>query len=496
MNLRTLVFLVIGACALPCWASAGGKGAAKASEDSGVSSATVEVAAEIPVEKTTAAVAPAPELPAEGSLFRTLFGAKVTKWIDVGSTMEMDLLETNHLSQAERAEGSQCSMFPGQLNDCGFGFGYIDTWITKNPASNIYAGPGPFPFPAPKKVDWGYRTDILYGRNPFVNTMHGWSQGWGINNPGVSPVYRQNYLGQTTAEVFLYLPVLHGTMISAGMLPDYASSETPPAMRPSPVKFFTNTYAMGMQQPHSYIGVLVDNNIYRSKHGMVATQLGIGNGFDSVTSPNGHRSFTGTVFYRTNNMATTVAYAFWVQDGAMSQSKFGQHYQQNYNFYQVVSPSYQAYQGHSITVSHNFGPKWESRIEGMFGSQAGDGKAETIVFSAVPGPPAPGTPGFKGANWHGVNGDLTYKYKKNLWYSLRAEQFSDPDGYSPFFYGAKTNVNHLDLGMHYDLNKYTQFRPGVRYDWQSNYRRDQPYAFYGGKSSSQWAGLMDVVFFF
>jgi hypothetical protein len=494
MNLKTLALLVIVACALPCWASGGETAPSKSAPNDGSAVTTNAVTNEVAVAKTV--TAPMPEAPAEGSLFRTLFGPNVTKWIDVGSTMEMDFLETNHLSQSQRAVGDTCSNFPGQLNDCGFEFGYLDTWITKNPASNIYAGPGPFPFQAPKKVDWGYRTDILYGRNPFVNTMHGWSQGWGINNPGVSPNYRQNYLGQTTAEGFLYLPILNGTMISAGMLPSYASSETPPAMRPSPVKFFTNTYAMGMQQPHSYIGILVDNNIYRSKHGMIATQLGLGNGFDTVTSPNGHPSFTGTVFYRTNNMATTVAYAFCVQDGAMPASKFGSYYQQKYNFYQVVSPTYQTYQSHSITISHNFGPKWESRIEGMFGSQAGDGKPGTIAYSAVPGPPTPGVAGFRGTSWHGVNGDLTYKYKKNLWYSLRAEQFSDPDGYAPFFYGAKTNVNHIDLGLHYDFNKYTQFRPGVRYDWQNDYKHNQAYAFYNGTSSSQWAGLMDLVFFF
>ncbi|MNJ26424.1 hypothetical protein D3C77_209070 [compost metagenome] len=96
--------------------------------------------------------------------------------------------------------------------------------------------------------------------------------------------------------------------------------------------------------------------------------------------------------------------------------------------------------------------------EVVYGHQEGDGKRSTVDIVSGPG--------FDGARWWGANVVLTYQQRKDLSFSVRAEHFGDPDGFTLFPSSTSRGAfNALTAGLRYDFNKYLSLRPELRYDW-------------------------------
>jgi hypothetical protein len=132
----------------------------------------------------------------------------------------------------------------------------------------------------------------------------------------------------------------------------------------------------------------------------------------------------------------------------------------------------------AITFFHNFTPKLRWVGEFNYGKQWGDGLATTLINY---GPNHYGA-NFNGASWGGVMSFVTYQLKPKWAVGLRGEHFKNQSGIaiSPVcgWYGSAapggpgrpcaTNLDEITFTVHYDLNKYIQIGPEVRYDFQDD----------------------------
>jgi hypothetical protein len=114
-------------------------------------------------------------------------------------------------------------------------------------------------------------------------------------------------------------------------------------------------------------------------------------------------------------------------------------------------------------------------VDLQYGKQWGDGLATTIVELG----PNHYQSHFTGAHWGDVMSQVTYQFNHKWSAGLRGEHFINRDGLgatpacgwigsaAPGGQGAlcKANLNEMTLGVHYDLTKFAQIAPELRYDF-------------------------------
>ena len=127
---------------------------------------------------------------------------------------------------------------------------------------------------------------------------------------------------------------------------------------------------------------------------------------------------------------------------------------------------------------HNFTPKFRWVVDLQYGKQWGDGRSDTVLMVG----PNHYKSKFTGAHWGDIMSQATYQFLPKWAAGLRAEHFINRDGLgatpacgwigsaAPGGQGTlcKANLNEATVGVHYDLNKFVQIAPELRYDFTDN----------------------------
>ena len=422
-------------------------------------------------------------LPAEGTLFRGLI--KPNRWVKVDADVLIDLSENNRSDAMARTYGD--GNLPVVPADEGLYINTVELNFHREPKSDSMLGFGPLPGPRPTKPDFGYMAQLIYGRCSS-GLMGGWDRGWGANAEAVktpSSLYynRTNTLILPLFYGYAYLPVLNGMNVYAGILGSGIGHEIHPNTRPSPNLFASHSYAF-MGEPDQVLGVQVTGNFYRGTKGLIGYEVGVNNGIETTTSPNGKRNYVAALHYKSADMRTSADYAAFLGDAEIHPNKDAANYPGTV-WHGVISPRGQFYQYHDLNLAKGFGRNWSMYTEVVAARQAGDGKSDTINRSTS-------AANFRGAQWGGVTLGASYKARESLSYNLRVEHFRDANGYA-LPAGIASGYNNSTLGAHYDFNKFVQIRPELRYDWQNSYTSR---AYNSGKNSSQFTGTVDMIVYF
>lgn len=434
----------------------------------------------------------------------------------------------------------------GEPGDTGFQLSQTQMTIHRDIRTNIIPRVTPTPGPVPNKFDWGFEADTTYGRDGQPCRMNGWDTHWSINEPGatnapVAASTRQGFLCTPNIFAQVYLPFWKGMALTAGRMGDVVGMEIPPPVRPGPTFFWSHSYAFYAETWQVW-GILGSVNVYRSpKNGYVAAEFGVNAGEQSYQEYSGNPGFSGAVHYRSPHMNTWIDYTFRMFDGNLKLNSTGNLVTQGLDYGVgsggvaspgTISPLYplQAMNGqrkmrNSWTVQHEIGKRWKVTAEGVYGFQHGDGAATTVLSGpaalgycggiTTPGGIAPACPGFKGASYSGVNGNVFYTINKKATWGLRVEHFNDPDGvflaplnYSGFYpstvagpmpASVKTALNDITFGINYNPVKFVRLRPEIRYDWQSGNHGVPIFGagnLDGKMSQTQIMASMDAVFYF
>jgi hypothetical protein len=371
--------------------------------------------------------------------------------------------------------------------DEGLYLNVVELNLHREPASDSMLGFGPLPGPKPERADWGYLIQLIDGRCSG-GLVGGWDLNWGVNatarqDAGTIYFNRDTTLIVPLAYTYFYLPLLNGMNIYGGLLGSGIGHEIHPNQRPTPNVFATHSYSF-MDEPDQVVGVQVTGNVYRGAKRLLGYEVGVNNGIETVSSPNGRRNYVGALHYKTANLKTQVDYSTFLGDAEIDPKKDAADFPGT-SWHGVISPRAQFYQYHTVSLTQNLGGNWSGWSELVVARQAGDGKSDTIQRTTSTG-------GFRGAEWGGLTIGATYKVRPSLWYSVRAEHFRDGSGYA-MPAGAPSGYNNVTTGVHFDVNKFVQLRPEVRYDWQNAYRTR---AYNSNSNSSQFTGTVDMILYF
>lgn len=434
----------------------------------------------------------------EGTLFKDLFGGALERrtGIMVGDILEVGASENNIANSTARNSGA--ANYPicvppdngVQLND-------VELLIHKDMRTDIFPRIFPLPGAVPKQFAWGFYSETMYGRSSQGARMYGWDMNWHVNDPGdynstLGTQIRENYLSTPHVIIQAYIPWLNGIGLTFGRFASAIGWEFAPPVRPSPDPLYSHDYAFQVQ-PLQVFGFLASFNVVRdSRIGYLAAEFGVNNGQQTVWSVNGSKAYQTAIRWGNRSMSTGINYESLIGD---AQVPPGPKQTQYMPIYKVISPTGQLRMYHSLNGFHNFSPNWRVTAEIEYGKQFGDGKADTVLIGPVPG----AGPGFKGAFWGGINGQLIYKRNKTTSYILRLEQFRDPDGFALYpFSAVKSTFNDVTNGVNWNVTKYVNLRPEVRYDFQS---ANQGAAFglqnaNGKPYTYQTTASMDMEFYF
>jgi len=423
--------------------------------------------------------------PGEGDLSRFLFGNALQQYgIDASVLLDVGYGRNNRSTHKEREHGNSNAPIPGQ-DDEGFELQSLQLFIDKNLNSNILPRVTPLPGPTPKDFDFGFSFGTLYGRNAQFPRTFGWDAHWEINEPGAtdseySKRHRQNYLAVQNLFATAYLPYATGITLWAGIFGPAIGYEIGPNLREARNNFTTKTYAF-ISEPNTLSGVMAGTRLYSGEAGMLGMELGLVRGWNNLRDNNDTPSVNGALRWRTSDMQTWVDYEFIV--GNEQNDSFGDVQAPSAL---IVSPRGQLKQQHSLNGWHAFNSQWSMGAEAVYGRQEGDGRPDTVDI--VRGP------GFSGAEWWGVNANLTYQYRKNLSFSGRIEHFDDKEGFILYpLSAARGAINSVTTGVRYDVSCNLSLRPEIRYDWQAD---SSDKTFGNGRNQSQLTGVVEALFYF
>lgn len=433
-----------------------------------------------------------------GTLFRALFG----DWLErrgvyVENAMQVGVSTNNTSDTLARVTGgaNQPVVFPG---DRGFQLNALEVYLHKDILTNVIPRVGPIPGPVPQRVSWGFYSEICYGRASQPARMYGWDMLWKINEPGASnsalaAANRQNFLATPSMFAQVYVPLLNGMAITAGRFPTAIGFEIPPPIRPSNNFFYSRT-TLFATQPQQVFGVLASVNVMRNAGaGYLSAEFGVNKGWFLYESNNGEPHYQFGLHYRSPKMTTGIDYEGMLGN---SQTDPGPRQTGWLPMHRVVSPHGQRRMHHSLNGFHDFNDRWRVTAETAFGRQYGDGKPETILLGSIPG----AGPGFSGASWGGVNGQILYRARRDVSYGLRLEHFRNPDGFALFPMSAvKSHFNAVTTGARYDVSRFVVLRPELRYDWQSANEGQHAFGLMNrnGKTySSQLTASLDMILYF
>lgn len=409
--------------------------------------------------------------------FEQATGIKLSGFVQIGAS-------ANNTSKHDQATGGHSNFPVVGPADEGLQLNALQLAFEKPMRSNILPRITPLPGPVPWEYSWGFRAEVLYGRNGLPAGMLGLDADWGINRTptGVQPgSNRQNYVALPQVYAEFYAPIAQGMTLMVGRFGTGVGYEIPPAWRPGPNFFYSRTYAF-VSQPDQVAGALLSANILRNDTGFLAGELGVVNGRQNWHDNNDDKSVMGALRWRSGDMQTWVDYSFMHgneqnKPGAAPQMPIAR----------VISPRGQLREHHSLSFIAHPADRWEIHGEALYGKQAGDGQPDTIDILSGPF--------YTGGKYSGLNAQVLYRTSPDLQYGLRAEIFRDRKGTALFpVTGAPSDFNAVTVGLKYDVNKNVVFRPEVRYDWQSHNNGVQ--AFGGGTATKQTTVSADVVIYF
>ncbi|MDN6876469.1 outer membrane beta-barrel protein [Pseudomonas citronellolis] len=422
--------------------------------------------------------------PAEGTLFRSLFGDSLQRdyGISVSNLLDVGYSRNNRSTHDERRDG--LSNFPiTGMSDEGLELGSLHLFVDKALQGTFVPRITPLPGPRPEAFSFGFTFEANYGRNAQFARTYGWDMGLHLNQKDAAKAQKDEdlFLALPNFAATAYLPYGPGISLMAGVFGPAQGYEIPPNVRFARNPFASKTYAF-VSEPGTVAGVLGSVRVKNDDSGILGLELGVVQGWNNLRDNNDSKSLMGALRWRTADMNTWVDYEFLVGD------------EQNDGYSDVQAPpsrviadSGQLKQQHSLNGWHKFNDQWSMGAELVYGHQAGDGKASTV--DVVTGP------GFDGAHWWGANAVVTWQFHPRVSLSVRGEHFEDPDGYALFPTStARGNYNALTTGLRWDLTRSLVLRPEVRYDWFDARDHDRPYG--NGRDRTRLGTMVEALYYF
>lgn len=435
---------------------------------------------------------PAPQestLPGEGSLYRELFGEGLQKnyGITISGLIDATYARNNRSTAADRQYGQSNIPVVGP-GDEGLELANSHLFIDKRFKGTFIPRIGPLPGPQPTEPSFGFTSQVNFGRNSQSAGTFGWDKHWNVNSPGDNDTlsakrHHQEFVAIPNLAATGYVPYGPGVNAIVGIFGPAMGYEIPPNVRLGRNAFASKTYAF-VTEPGTVAGFMLSSRVMNNSAGIFGIEGGLVQGWSNLRDNNDEKSLIGALRYRTPDMQTWVDYEFIVGD---EQNDSAADVQAPVN--RLISPDGQLKQQHSLNGWHAFDTQWSMGAELVYGHQAGDGKASTVDI--VTGP------GFDGAHWWGANAVVTYQYKRDLGFSVRAEHFDDPQGFALFPASSKPGAfNEVTAGLRYDVNRNLSLRPEVRYDWFDPHSGFDGKPFVNGSTRSQLSAAVEALIYF
>lgn len=411
-------------------------------------------------------------------------GIKAFGYLQVG-------FSRNNTSSHDQASGGHSNFPVIGASDEGLQLNALHFGLERPITTNILPRITPIPGPVPWEYSWGFRAELLYGRNGLPAGMLGFDSDWGVNRSpaGVAPgTNRQNYVATPQVFAQFYMPWIDGMALTVGRFGSGVGRDIPPPWRPGPGVFYTHTYALGAQ-PDQVTGALFSANLMRSDMGFLAGEIGVVQGRQNWKDNNKDKSLIGALRWRSTDMDTWVDYSF-MRGNEQNDVTVSPEIQMP--IARLISPRGQLREHHSLSVAFKPADAWQVNGELIYGNQHGDGQPGTIdVLTFDP------TKGnfFSGGKYSGLNAQVVYTASPQLRYAMRAETFRDRSGVALFpITAVPSDFNAVTAGLTYELNKNVILRPEIRHDWQSH--NNGVKAFGGGTASKQTTFSVDMVAYF
>jgi hypothetical protein len=440
--------------------------------------------------------------PPHGALGRALFGDEfgTTNSIKLGGWLEVGLSINDHSSGSQ---GKGLANSPQVIaRDEGLQLNQLYLYFERDIRTNIIPRATPIPAPVFQDYAFGWHVSLLYGRDGQPVQTFGLDDRWSVNEPGNDDPNkaredRQNFL--VAPQIYLqgYLPWHLGMSFLLGTWMSPIGHEIGFQFEPGPNIFYSRTYAFA-SAPIKHTGLLWAANLLKDdRAGLLAAEFGVAQGWSNFKDNNDKPAYLFNLRYRGNGMDTWVDYELITGDGQADPQKAGFPpagpadvprfaSRANIPVTRVISPRGQTKTQQHLTVSHQFDEFWRGLVELTHGRFKGDGAGDTIDIITGPG--------FRGANWSGVQAQVQYKWDDALSLAGRVEQFRDKDGFAIFPNGtARTTYNAVTFGAQWRLNKHLLLRPELRHDWQSQ-QLDKAFNF--GQATRQTTFNVDSVFYF
>lgn len=419
-----------------------------------------------------------------GDWLESAAGIRASGYLQVG-------FSRNNTSTHDQATGGHSNFPVIGAADEGLQLNALHLAFERSITTNLLPRITPVPGPVPWEYSWGFRAELLYGRNGLPAGMLGFESDWGVNQSPAGTVpgsNRQNYVALPQVYAQFYMPWLDGMVLTVGRFGSGMGRDIPPPWRPGPSVFYTHTYALGAQ-PDQVAGALFSANLMRNDMGFLAGELGLVQGRQNWKDNNKDKSVIGALRWRSTDMSIWVDYSFMrgnEQNDVTVSPKI------QMPIARLISPRGQLRQHHSVSVAFKPADDWQVNAELLFGKQDGDAQPGTIDVLTFN--PAIGN-FFSGGKYSGINAQAVYSVNPQLRYALRAETFRDRNGVALFpITAVPGDFNAITAGLSYELNRSVVLRPELRRDWQSSHHGVN--AFGGGTASKQTTLSVDLIAYF
>ena len=397
---------------------------------------------------------------------------------------------SNNTSTHDQATAGHTNLPIVGAPDEGLQLNALSLALEKPITTNILPRITPTPGPVPWDFSWGFRTELLYGRNALPAQMFGFDSQWAVNATpaGVAPgSTRQNYVAMPQVFVQAYFPVGLGVAAMFGRFGSGVGHDIAPDWRPGPNVFYSKTYTF-VAQPDQVYGGLISANLMRNENGFLAGEFGIVKGRQNLNDNNNSNSTIGALRWRSTDMNTWVDYSF--MSGDEQNDPTVNNIQMPIS--RIISANGQKREHHSLSVGFKPADAWQANVEYVYGKQSGDGQPGTIDILTFN--PAIGN-FFTGGEYSGIVAQAVFSASDKLSYGARYENFKDTKGVALFPVTAvPSEFNAVTLGMTYKINKSAILRPEVRYDWQTG--NNGINAFGGGTADKQTTLSTDLIIYF
>jgi hypothetical protein len=289
------------------------------------------------------------------------------------------------------------------------------------------------------QVDWGFRTDLLYGTDYFYTTAFGLetrSDGaphWNSSNgPRSANGYNYAMYGLAMPQLYaeVYLPFLSGVSIKAGHF--YTPIGYERVMAPDNF-FYSHSYTMQYGEPFTHTGILGTVQV----NDRLQLLAGVARGWNAWEDPNDDAELLAGIGWTSYSKDTSVNLTLTTgdQDNGVSNSA---------NRTLI-----------SFVLSHNFTDRLTYVFQSDFGIQ--DNGTINNQFQIVP------------AKWYSFNQYLYYDVTDTFAIGARAEYFRDQNFSRvlqlPEFLSSGGNYYELTLGANWRPHPCVTVRPELRFDW-------------------------------